>query len=171
MHEFNELMGRGTIFSLKALNEAQRHTVDELQKNSASSLVKALQMIELQKSILAVGLFSMFDASLQKQLQCRDGFKKADQILESQDEVILKEKFFNFRCAINVLKHGVGSSYDKLVEKAGTLPFRVKHLDEPLFNEGNVSEVQTLIEVGDEFILMCVEVIHAVSIAAQHDNY
>ncbi len=39
MHEFNELVERGTIFSLKALNEAQRHTVDELQKSSASSLV------------------------------------------------------------------------------------------------------------------------------------
>ena len=80
MHDFNELVQRSTAFSLSALNEAQQRTVDQLQISAATTMVKTLQMVQLQKAITAVGMFSMFDAILQDQLQCRDGFKKAGKI-------------------------------------------------------------------------------------------
>lgn len=95
MHEFNELVQRSTAFSLSALDEAQQRTVDALQTSAATTLVKTLQMVQLQKAISAVGMFSMFDAILQDQLQCKDGFKEAGQILESQGEIELKENFSN----------------------------------------------------------------------------
>ena len=117
MHEFNELVQRSTAFSLSALDEAQQRTVDALQTSAATTLVKTLQMVQLQKAISAVGMFSMFDAILQNQLQCKDGFKEAGKLLESQGEIELKENFSNLQLAVNVLKHGKGRSYNDLVEK------------------------------------------------------
>lgn len=165
MHEFNELVERSTAFSLSALDEAQRRTVDTLQTSATTTLVKTLQMVQLQKAISAVGMFSMFDAILQDQLQCENGFKEAGRILENQGEISLKENFSNLQLAVNVLKHGKGRSYNELLEKAKRLPFRVKLLDECFFNEGDVAEISTLVEVDDAFVLLCAEVIHAVSIA------
>ena len=169
MHEFNELVKRSTAFSLNALDEAQQRTIDALQTSGATTLVKTLQMVQMQKAISAVGMFSMFDAILQDQLQCKDGFKKAGEILEKQDELVLKEKFSNLQFAVNVLKHGKGRSYDALVEKSSVLPFRVKLPHEYFFNEGDVSEISTLVEVDDSFVLLCAEVIHAVSVAVQEN--
>jgi len=165
MHEFHELVQRSTAFSLNALDEAQQRTIDALQTSAATTLVKTLQMVQLQKAISAVGMFSMFDAILQNQLQCKDGFKEAGKILEIQGEIELKESFSNFQLAVNVLKHGKGRSYNDLIEKAAILPFRVKLPDEYFFNEGDVSEISTLVEVDDAFVLQCAEVIHAVSVA------
>jgi hypothetical protein len=136
MHDFNELVQRSTGFSLSALNEAQQRTVDQLQISAATTLVKTLQMAQLQKAIIAVGMFSMFDAILQNQLQCRDGFKKAGEILESQGKMVLKEKFSDLQLAVNVLKHGKGRSYEDLVKKAATLPFRVKLPVDDFFMKG-----------------------------------
>ncbi len=112
-------------------------------------------------------MFSMFDAILQDQLQCKDGFKEAGKILENQDEIELKEIFSNLQLAVNVLKHGKGRSYEELVEKAGALPFRVKLPDEYFFNEGDVSEISTLVEVDDAFVVLCAEIIHKVSVAVR----
>ena len=64
---------------------------------------------------------------------------------------------------INVLKHGRGRSYDALVVKADRLPFRVKRPGEAFFFEGDVSEVATLIEVDDAFVLGCADVIRRVA--------
>ena len=167
MHEFHELVQRSTAFSLSALDEAQQRTIDALQTSDATTLVKTLQMVQLQKAISAVGMFSMFDAILQDKLQCKDGFKEAGKILENQGEIELKEIFSNLQLAVNVLKHGKGPSYNNLVEKAATLPFRIKLPDEYFFNEGDVSEISTLVEVDDAFVLLSAKVIHAVSVAVQ----
>ena len=170
MHEFNELVQRSTAFSLGALGEAQQRAVDALQTSAATILVKTLQMVQLQKAISAVGMFSMFDAILQDQLQCKDGFQKAGQLLEIQGEIELKEQFSNLQLAVNVLKHGKGRSYEALLDKVATIPFRVKLPDENFFNEGDVSEISTLVEVDDAFVLLCAEVIHAVSVAVQRNT-
>jgi hypothetical protein len=43
------------------------------------------------------------------------------------------------------------------------LAFRVKQPDETFFNEGDVAEISTLVEVDDQFLLLCAEVIHGVA--------
>jgi hypothetical protein len=120
-------------------------------------------MIQLQKVILAVGMFSVFEAILQDRLSCNNGFHEATNILNYEGEVILQGRFKDLYLAINVLKHGHGSSYDSLVAKAETLSFRVKLPGDAFFCEGDVSEVSTLIEVDDTFILSCSKVIRDVS--------
>lgn len=164
MHSFSELVQHSAEFSLDALGKAQQEVIDALQSSAATPLVRALQMVQLQKAISAVGMFSMFDAILQDDLQCTDGFRSAGELLEARGEQALKEQFQNLQLAINVLKHGRGRSYDALVGKAGDLPFRVKLPDEAFFNEGDVSEVATLVEADDAFVMLCAQVIHNVSL-------
>ena len=163
MHAFPELIDRCAAFTLQALEEAQARTLDGLQTSAATLLVKTLQMVQLEKVVSAVGMFSIFDAMLQDRLECADGFKEAAEILNSQGAEDLEEQFSNLRLAINVLKHGKGRSYTELLEKAATLPFRIKQPDENFFNEGDVSEISTLIEVDDAFVMNCAETIRDVS--------
>lgn len=172
MHAFSELVQHSTTFSLNALEAAQQSAIEGLQTSAATPLVKALQMVQLQKAISAVGMFSIFDAILQEQLQCADGFRGAAELLDVKGEAALKERFSDLQLAVNVLKHGKGRSYEALVLKAASLPFRVKLPDETFFNEGDVAEISTLVEVDDAFVLLCAEVIYEVSVsinsASQH---
>jgi len=163
MHTFTDLIDRCTAFTLEALKERNERTIDALQINAATALVKTLQMVQLQKAIMAVGMFSLFEAILQDGLSCSDGFREANNILDREGKTVLKERFTDLQHAINVLKHGRGRSYDALVAKDGALSFRVKLPGELFFCEGDVSEVSTLIEVDDTFVLSCAEVIHEVS--------
>ena len=163
MHAFDELAEHGMKFSLNALNEAYEKVVAALETSAPTRLVKALQMVQLQKAVLAVGMFSMFEARLQDDLNCTDGFREATARLDARGAAALKEAFSDLQLAINVLKHGRGRSYEALVGKAPVLPFRVKLPDEHFFNEGDVSEVSTLIEVDDEFVRRCSAVIREVT--------
>jgi hypothetical protein len=163
MHTFSDLVDRCTAFTLEALRVANERTIDALQRSAATPLVKALQMVQLQKTILAVGMFSLFEAILQDGLSCSDGFREATDILDREGEAVLKERFSDLLLAINVLKHGRGRSYDALVAKSEALHFRVKLPGEAFFCEGDVTEVSTLIEVDDIFVLSCAEVIREVS--------
>lgn len=162
MHAFPELIDRCTAFTLQALEEAQGRTIESLQTSGATTLVKTLQMVQLQKVVSAVGMFSIFDALLQDRLECTDGFKEADAILDCAGAVRLKEHFGLLKLAINVLKHGEGRSYNELLGKAA-LPFNMKKPGEDFFDEGDVSEVQTLIEVDDAFVINCSTTIRAVT--------
>jgi phosphoribosylaminoimidazole-succinocarboxamide synthase len=60
MHSFTELVVRCATFTFKTLEEANAKTIEEQQTSSATSLVKTLQMVQLQKVIFAVDMFSIF---------------------------------------------------------------------------------------------------------------
>lgn len=163
MHNFDDLVHRGTSFTLNALGKANSKVIIALKTSAPTIAIKNLQMLQLQKAILATGMFSLFDAILQEELSCRNGFEKAKKILIQKGKVELHDRFDDFVCAINVLKHGRGKSYDALVAKSESLPFRIKLPGEIFFFEGDVSEVSTLIEVDDKFVLNCAELIEQVS--------
>ena len=116
MH-FAELAIRSAQYTLWALEGARKQTLAELEETGgATTVVRNLQMLQLQKAIVAVGLFSMFEASAQDALQCADGFKGATEVLTRKGLEGLRERFSNLYLAVNVLKHGRGRSYDALVE-------------------------------------------------------
>jgi len=163
MHRFDELIYRGTSFTLEAIETSNNKIVDELSINASTIAIKNLQMLQLQKVILATGMFSIFDAFLQDGLSSTNGFEEAKKILIQKGYSELNDRFEIFINAINVLKHGRGRSYDALVSKSESLPFRIKLPGEIFFFEGDVSEVSTLIEVDDKFVLNCAELIEHVS--------
>ncbi|MCJ8164488.1 hypothetical protein MKJ04_06490 [Pontibacter sp. E15-1] len=163
MHNFDDLIYRSTAFTLNALEEANSKILNELQTGASSIAVKNLQMIQLQKVILATGMFSIFESILQEELSCRNGFEEAKKILIQKGKDELHDRFIDFYYAINVLKHGKGKSYDILVAKSGSLPFRIKMPGENFFEEGDVSEVSTFVEVDGQFVLNCADLIEQVS--------
>lgn len=163
MHRFTDLAGRSVNFSLSVLKEANDKIIEALQTSAATPLVKNLQMIQLQKAITAVGVFSMFEAILQDGLRCSDGFGEANKVLREANQNDLAKKFSDYQMAINVLKHGKGRSYEALVAKSNSLPFRIKLPTESFFFEGDVSEISTLIEVDDQFVMQCAQIISDVS--------
>jgi hypothetical protein len=164
MHNFSELIDRCTEFTLGALKEVEEKTYDALQTNGATSLVKTLQMIRLEKTILAVGIFSIFESMLQDRLKCVNGFVEAKDILKQKGDQELVSQFSDLELAINTLKHGRGRSYNSLVSKeGGSLPSKIKLPDENFLDEGDASEITTLIDVDDKFIYSCIDIINQVS--------
>lgn len=163
MHNFDHLIYRGTQFNLNALNNIQSVAIADLEICGRTSSVKSLQMVNLQKAVIAVGLFSIFESTLQIGLECNNGFKEAKGIIIKAGQVMLNERFQTFIDAINVLKHGKGSSYNALVKRYPLLPFKIKMPGENFFFEGDVSEISTLIEVNDQFVLDCAELVESIS--------
>jgi hypothetical protein len=163
MHSFEDLVQYCTEYSLGNLAETERAVLKALETSGATSLVKALQMIQLQKAVSVVGVFSMFDALLQDRLEVTDGFRAANDLLEKAGEAELKIRFQDLQAAINVLKHDRGRSYEALVKKSSSLPFLVKLPGENFFNEGDLAEISTLIEVDTEFVRYCANMIREVS--------
>jgi len=155
MHSFADLVNRSTNFALSTLKEAEDEVIEALQTSGATRHVKNLQMIQLHRAVIAVGIFSLFESIVQDRLECRDGFAAVRECLERSGEVDLCNRFSLFAYAINVLKHGRGRSYDALIATGVDLPFRIKRPGEDSFSEGDVSEVTTLIDVDDQFLREC----------------
>lgn len=120
-------------------------------------------MLRLQKAVMAVGMFSIFEAILQDRLDCKNGFAEANSILERTSNSTLLQKFEDYQCAINVLKHGKGRSYEYLVGRYRQLEFRIKLPDESFFDEGDVSEVTLLVDVDDTFVMGCARLVEDVA--------
>jgi hypothetical protein len=163
MHSFAELIDRCTAFTLFQLNKANESIIAELQTSGATTLVKNLQMIRLQKAVMAVGMFSIFEAVLQDKMAGGNGFLEAKRILSDNDHSALLERFLDYQRAVNVLNHGRGQSYNYLIARHKQLTFKIKLPSEDFFNEGDVSEVTTLIDVDDEFLMGCARVIEDVT--------
>jgi len=162
MHEFENLVFESTQFTLTSLKKVNDNALKALEVSAPTSAVVALKMIGIQKAIFATGMFSIFEASLQDTLQCEDGFEGAKKILEDKKLLDLHDRFNLYFLAINVLKHGKGASYNKLLEHVN-LPFNMKKMGQNFFDEGDVSEIPTLILVDDQFVLDCAQLIEEVS--------
>lgn len=170
MHSFSELIERCASFTLFHLTKTTEMITAELQTSDATRLVKGVQMIRLQKAVMAVGMFSIFEAILQDHLNCENEFIEIARILETSSDKILLQKFSDYKNAINVLKHGKGRSYDYLINRSDKLPFRIKLLGQNLFDEGDVSEVTILVDVDDDFVMGCARVIEEVTKIMQSER-
>lgn len=158
MHQFSELVDKVTKFSIAKLKSVDEESFEALEGSGATVHVKALQMTQLHRAILAVGMLSLFEANLQDALG-GNGFDAAKKILVELDEVNAKDRFEEMCLAVNALKHGRGRSYEALVSKAGSLPFKIKMPGEDFFEEGDVAEIRMLVEVNDDFLQRCADVI------------
>jgi len=170
MFSFIELINNCINFQLNSLNTVYEKISEALQTSGASHLVRGLEMIQFQKSIFVIGIFSILESYLQEVLGCANGFEEAKKILDEESEPVIKGSFDNYLLAINVLKHGRGRSYDILITKAQTLPYRVRMPDESFFLEGDVSELSTLIQVDDTFVRNCGGIICSVAEVIQRKH-
>jgi len=168
MHSFSELILRSSAFLQNILEEIENKILKELETNGSTIQVKNLQMISLQKSFFFIGVFSYYEALLQERLDCKNGFEEAKSILKENSENELFEKFIELQLIVNALKHGKGRSYNQLLEKSDRkINVKIKEIDEPFFDEGNIDEISSLIEVNNEFIEQSIEIINEISLKIQ----
>ncbi|PCE62894.1 hypothetical protein [Sediminicola luteus] len=163
MHEFYDLINRSTKLTLESLNEKYENSIKELSYSARTNTIKNLQMIQVQKAVIAIGVFSMFESILQEKFRCKNGFSEAKKRLMAKGELELVKRFDYFIKAVNVLKHGYGRSYNSLASEWESLPFILRNTGDTYFTEGDVSEISTLIDVDDVFVINCVELIELVS--------
>ncbi|WLP93820.1 hypothetical protein [Psychrobacter sp. M13] len=161
MQRFIQIVSESTESHIENFNRIEKLMYDELQTSGSTRLVINLQKMQWERAIFAIGIFSLFEAVVQNQLEIEKGsaFKELKEKLKRNDKTELLIKFEEFYYAINVLKHGKGSSYTKLLEKQSSLPFEITPAGSVFRNEGDVSEIETLIYVDDEFLKSCLAVI------------
>jgi hypothetical protein len=158
-----DLLSRCAEFTLSHSLDVRDRVIKELQTSGRTSLVTALRMVRLQSIILAIGMFSLFESLLQSRMQWVQPFDQLHEYLKQCDRDELAQTFSDYRLAINVLKHGRGRSYAQLLARAVKLEFEVKPQGEDFFYEGDVSEVDTLINVDERFVRRCAALIQEAS--------
>ncbi len=163
MHSFEKIVEMSSSFMLSALSESNERVLQSLHVSAETPTVQTLQMLRLHKAIFSVGMFSIFEADLQKRLNCSNGFSEVKRILLDEGELAIKEQFDDICFAINVLKHGKGRSYDALVSRKDVLPFKIKTPTDLYLTEGDVSEVSILVDVDDQFVMHCSTLICSIS--------
>ena len=82
MHNFSELVEGSTMATLNSINQIHKMTSKELETKASTSLIKSLQVLNLQKTIYIIGVFSLSESTLQECLWCKNGFIQAEKKLE-----------------------------------------------------------------------------------------
>ncbi|MGE0257702.1 MAG: hypothetical protein AB7H71_10240 [Alphaproteobacteria bacterium] len=145
-------------------SEAVRERVHkELEASAQTSLIMTLRTIRLQGVVLAIGMLSLFESLLQAHLRWDRPFDQLDEYLKQHEKCELAAKFNQYRLAVNVLKHGRGKSYERLLAMPGELEFKIKKPGESFFDEGEVSEIDTLIDVDDQLVRRCATLIQEIA--------
>lgn len=160
MHEFSDLASSSTSFTLRSLDDLLEKEFSSLQSGASTKSIKNIQSANFSKVIFAIGLFSLLESMVLYESSVEKVKKNLDQDLFNTWHL--------YYLAINVLKHGEGKSYDELVSKkldGVILPFKVKLPNEEFFDEGEVSEINILIDVDNDFVLGCLEIVELVSTA------
>lgn len=148
-------------FLLPRLQEAEASILREFEHGMSTVPLRALKSIKLQKAVVAVGMFSLLESSIQAEMGWKRPFSKLEKLLGEKQELALCDLFNAYRLAINVLKHGQGVSLKSLLSR-NDLPFRVRGgLDD---EETFVDLDNLLVDVDDDFISGCAEVVERIAI-------
>jgi len=168
VHDFVELLERGALLTLRCLDNQRDLALERLQTGARTADAKLPQMVSLQKAVVAIGMFAIVEAHLQDREDGKNGFKIALERLGREGSPELKQRFLDLKDAVNVLKHGEGDSYKRLLERGEASRFKVTQPHQRFFHEGDVSEVTTLVQVDDAFIREATEVIREVVACVEH---
>jgi len=133
--------------------------VANLQTGASNIDVNGLRTCSMAITIIAVGVIGTFEGMLQRHFALRDAYTELDKLLVTKGRKDLSDRLLVYRLAVNVLKHGVGRSYDKLLARRDALPFAIAERGDMFFNEGDVSEVGGLIDTRGLFIDNCITLV------------
>jgi len=134
---------------------AAAYNLEQLQEDGQTSRVTMARMMTMCSTIVATGTISVFESLLQQSLGWDQPFTTLDRHLREHDLDGLAERFLDYRDAINVLKHGAGRSHDRLLGRKVRIDFAVRAIDQAFHDEGDVSEVSTLVRADTQFVRNC----------------
>ena len=165
MTEDIDLVPLAAEFSVAGHDWAEAENLARLESSGATKLVTVARMLTMRVTIVATGTISVFEGLLQQSLGWDQPFPRLDKHLREHGLSGLAERFLDYRDAINVLKHGAGRSHDRLLGRRARLDFAVRALDQPFHEEGDVSEISTLIRADVPFVRNCGRLIAEVTAA------
>jgi hypothetical protein len=160
-----ELLARCGEFALRQIHSVEEKILKELETSGATRLVMGLRLCRLQRAVVAVGMFSIFESMLQGAMNWKEAIAELDKYLLRHGEVKLATRISDYFKAINALKHGFGASYTKLLNSQN-LEFKVRGQQDSFF-EGDVSEVGVLVDADDNFLRLGSELIGEVCAVIQ----
>ena len=150
-----DLIPLAADFSVAGHERAEADNLARLESSGATRLVAAARMLTMHATIIATGTISVFEALLQQSFGWDQPLSRLDKHLREQGQDDLAERFLDYRDAINVLKHGAGRSHDRLLARKARLDFPVRAVDQPFHNEGDISEIGTLVRADAGFVRNC----------------
>lgn len=159
-----EHLSRAPNLLMASVKQVSDRCAANLETDAQTSDVNALRTCSMAITVVAVGVIGTFEGMLQRRFGWPDAYTELDKILRAQKRTDLADRLLSYRLAINVLKHGEGRSYDRLLTLRAALPFAIKGKGEAFFNEGDISEVGGLVDTRGPFVENCVEVINEVRI-------
>jgi hypothetical protein len=130
-----------------AVEESERELRKIADRGDANTaLVNSFRVATTEYEVSAVGIFSLFEARMQDRLEPEQKPLKAIKtILTQVGEEGLFETYHQLYLAVNVMKHGRGPNYARLL-KFEDLPFALKPKGEAYFEEGDIAEPEGLID-------------------------
>jgi hypothetical protein len=158
-----QLLSRCAELTLSHSKKIEEEALVELENSSRTSLIMTLRTIRLQHAVLAIGMLSLFESLLKSHMRWAHPFDQLRDYLNQHQRLDLAQVFEQYRLAVNVLKHGRGRSYDRLLTQSTELEFKIKEPSEAFFHEGDVSEVVTLIDADDQFVRRCAALVEEIS--------
>jgi hypothetical protein len=150
-----DLVSLAADYTVAGQDYAEELNLNLLQRDGKTSRVIVARMMTMRATIVATGTISVFEALLQQSLGWSDPFACLDRHLRDQGLDDLADRFLDYRDAVNVLKHGAGRSHDRLLARTDRLEFSVRALHQPFHDEGDISEVGTLVRADTEFVRSC----------------
>ncbi len=150
-------------FVLSNAAELEQHVLKELETSGATRHVMTLRMIRVQRAVLAIGMFSLFEALLRTKMNWTQPFDELHRYLNKHDKGHLASAFIDYRLAVNALKHGRGRSHTELLARGSSLDFKVRAAGDLFGEEGDISEVDVLVDADEQFVRRCAELIEEAS--------
>jgi len=142
-----------------------------LERIGSTSAVNAYRALQLQRIVIVVGMFALFEATLADEFGWRSPIETLKAKFRENDRSKLASRFEEYWLANNVLKHGAGPSLTRLLDIEEGLEFKVKRPGDWFFQEGDLAEGHALILVSDEFILNCSKLIEECSQVASEIEF
>ena len=147
--------------AMDSASKVEQNILEKLETSAATGLINGLRIIRLQRTILVIGIYSLFESLLQDEMRWDQPFDRLAECLKSKGHEALADRFHKYRLAMNVLKHGEGPSYKLLRKESADLEFQVKKNADEFFFEGDVAEGQPLICVDNAFVEHFAEIVES----------
>ena len=160
-----QLLTRCADFTLQHTHSVEEQVMKALESSGATRFVMTLRICRLQRAVLAIGMFSLLESLLKSGMNWEKPFSELGKYLRTHGETTLAETVNDYFLAINTLKHGRGPSHAALLARSN-LEFTVRN-EGDFFFEGDVSEVNVLVDADDQFVRRCAELIGEVASVIQ----
>lgn len=170
MSNFIEEAGRCIPLVLSFLDDLEKCADDELQSSGSTKHVRYLQSVSMQRNIIACGLFSLFESSMQAKVGGEKTLTKLRKMLKDNGKVDLCDRLLIFETVNNILKHGIGDSHRKFENRTDAFSINIRN---KYFHsaDGDISNCASIANIKSEYIFDMLETLNEIEIIVRSNIY